>query len=166
MDSTLPERSDRRPIVHGVSSLQQSSAVHQLLPHPVCAHSATASLCANGAFPASKRCPGRNVAPLGGPFAGARAPLIPRRPRPAEAQCRHTIELKRLSGCCPATRPATPEQQPVTQQRRASEGAAPDWGNIPTPLPLWLGPAGDECQAGVNSTRRRSTRCHKMYSRG
>src|SRR5437588_754806 len=42
MDPALPERSDRRPIVHGVSSLQQSPALHQLLPHPVSAHSPTA----------------------------------------------------------------------------------------------------------------------------
>jgi hypothetical protein len=34
------------------------------------------------------------------------------------------------------------------------KGAAPVWGDIPTPLPLWLGPAGDK-RPGVNPTRRR-----------
>src|ERR1700730_10244163 len=108
MDSALPEPSDRRPIVHGISSLQQSSAVHQLLPHPVCAHSATGSPFANAAFPASKKCPRSE---RGAPRWRCRlAPVAPQsRPASAtEAQRRHTIDLNRLSGCCPATRSATP----------------------------------------------------------
>jgi hypothetical protein len=55
-----------------------------------------------------------------------------------------------------------PRPAATTTQRHEAKERRRFGGNIPTPLPLWLGPAGDECQAGVNSTRQRSTRCHSQ----
>jgi len=122
MDSALPERSDRRPIVHGVSSLQQSSAVHQLLPHPVCAHSATTSLCANAAFPASKRCPRSQRGAPRWPFRLARiAPQSPAGLGPPKRNAATRSILKRLSGCCPAT-PAATRDATAPSDERSSAG--------------------------------------------